>query len=286
MANRRFNQFFNTLHKMPILLDCNFVVDSTSTSGITSLKGAGIQNVYMHTSGSPVAGNPNPASGIAIVQLQDNYNRYFGGFSSIFSPQSGSSILVASAGVVNHTAYVITIVGTTTAAGWQSLGLPVGITPAVGVSFIATATTTAAGTGAVQVPKVGGSGIVSIDVVGNPNTMLTSSAANVVGISSGAYMIVRFMGLSFAAGAYTPAGTISAGVVAVATGTAGDAVTNNAGVLNSVGGQDLAVNAQTFTGSAASLTGTASMIATAPADGSIVNLGFYLSNSNILVQGE
>lgn len=46
----------------------------------------------------------------------------------------------------------------------------------------------------------------------------------------------------------TPAGSIAAGVIAVTAGVAGDAVTNNAGVLESTGGQDLAVNAQTFTG--------------------------------------
>lgn len=63
---------------------------------------------------------------------------------------------------------------------------------------------------------------------------------------------------------FTPAGTnaqvtgtISAGVIAVTAGTAGDAVTNNAGVLESTGGQDLAVEAQTFTGSTPVFTGTA-----------------------------
>lgn len=52
-------------------------------------------------------------------------------------------------------------------------------------------------------------------------------------------------------------GTISAGVIAVTAGTAGDAVTNNAGVLESTGGQDLAVAAQTFTGSTPTFTGGA-----------------------------
>ena len=63
---------------------------------------------------------------------------------------------------------------------------------------------------------------------------------------------------------FTPAGTnalvtgtISAGVIAVTAGTAGDAVTNNAGVLESTGGQDLAVATQTFTGSTPTFTGTA-----------------------------
>lgn len=49
---------------------------------------------------------------------------------------------------------------------------------------------------------------------------------------------------------FTPTGTVAAGVIAVTAGTAGNAVTNNAGVLESSGGQDLAVNSQAFTGGA------------------------------------
>ncbi len=317
MANRRFNQFFQTFHKSPVLLDCQFTVDATDGNGITGLKGAGIQNVWMHTSTTPSAGNPNPASGYAIVQLQDNYNKLFGFESAIKSPLSGSSLLIASAGLSVGQPYVITILGTTTVAAWHTLGVPAGIAPAVGVVFVA-ASTSAAGTGAVQVPKVGSSGIVGIDLFGDPNLSIQSTAGNNMGVSSGSYMIFRFNGLSFAAGAYTPAGTISApiftgesytpagtisaGNIPVAAGTSGDAVTNNAGVLNSTGGQDLTVDAQTFTGaahtlagtnsapvftgSAGSLTGTASMVAAAPAAGSLIYLQLYMSNSRILNNGE
>ncbi len=50
--------------------------------------------------------------------------------------------------------------------------------------------------------------------------------------------------------ANTPTGTNAAGTVLVTAGTTGDAVTNNAGVLESTGGQDLITEAQVFTGDA------------------------------------
>lgn len=54
MANRWFTQFVSTLHKKPALIDCNFVVDSTNGNGFgaRSLKGAGVSKVYMHTTAS------------------------------------------------------------------------------------------------------------------------------------------------------------------------------------------------------------------------------------------
>lgn len=201
MANRTFTNagHFYACHGFPVLLDCQFSVLSTNASGVTGLIGAGVQAVYMHTSTTPTTGSPNPANGYVYVQLQDNYYSDYLGFMGQVTALSGSSILVASAGTVASTTYVITIVGTTTAAGWQSLGLPVGITPAVGVSFIATATTTASGTGAVQVPHANGSGIQSMDQVGTPALTLGP-----VGIGHGyPYLIFRFMGPT-ASGDTTP----------------------------------------------------------------------------------
>lgn len=192
MANTFFYNagHFYCKHNVPVLLDCQFTVAAGNGAGITGLKGPGIQAVYMHTSTTPVAGNPNPASGICIVQLQDSYYSDFLGFMGQVTTTSGSSILVASAGTVASTTYVITILGTTTTAGWQSLGLPVGITPAVGVAFVATATTTATGTGAVQVPHANGTGIQSVEQVGAPGLTLSST-----GLQAGyPYVIFRFMG--------------------------------------------------------------------------------------------
>src|SRR5580698_6062891 len=80
----------------PVLIDCNFVVDSTNGNGlgIRSVKGQGVANVYMNTSATPAAGNPNPAAGYALVQLSANYNRYLGGFSGLVSPVTGSPLAI------------------------------------------------------------------------------------------------------------------------------------------------------------------------------------------------
>ena len=228
MANRRFNQFFNTLHKMPVLLDCQFVVDQTSVTGVTGLKGGGIQAVYMKAN-SPSTANPNPAVGYIVVQLQDNYNRLFGYSASIRSPNSGSNLLVASAGLTIGAVYVITVLGTTTAAQWLALGVPAGETPAVGLPFVAKATS-ATGTGAVQLPASAGAGAAEIDLIGVPELSLTSSAPNAMGSSSTSYLIFR---------------SLSATSSSVTT-----------------------------------------LIPAAPAAGSLIYLQLYLSNSNILVQGE
>ena len=167
---------FYVPHTRPILIDCNFIVDPANGNGlgIRSLKGQGVRNVFMHTSSTPGVGNdgyvnPNPASGNILVQFRDNFTRYYGGFSGFIPPVSGTPILVASAGVTAGTAYTIVSVGTTTQAGWQSLGLPAGVIPNVGASFIASVTGTATGTGAVEVPASGYSGIDHIEVVGDPN---------------------------------------------------------------------------------------------------------------------
>lgn len=102
----------------PVLIDCNFVVDATNGNGlgIRSLKGAGVQNVFMHTSATPGLGNngilnPNPAVGYAWVQLANGYNRYAGGFSGFVSPLSGSNLAINAAALTVGQPYVITSVG-------------------------------------------------------------------------------------------------------------------------------------------------------------------------------
>lgn len=169
MASRNFaNSRIYTGSVMPVLINCNFVVDSANGNGlgIRNLKGAYVSNVFMNTS-APLAGsgNPNPTAGNIVVQLQDNYNRYLTGFSGMVSPLSGSTI---TSGLTLGAPYVIVSLGSSTAAQWQTAGLPVGILPAVGASFIAAATSIAGG-GAVQAPSV--SGIDHIEIIGDPNQM-------------------------------------------------------------------------------------------------------------------
>ncbi len=168
---------FYVPHVRPVLVDCNFIVDAANGNGlgIRSLKGQGVQNVFMHTSTTPGRGpngvlNPNPAAGIILVQLADNFSRYYGGFSGFVPPVATSTKIDDSALTVGHV-YVITTVGNSTLAQWQSIGLMPGITPAVGVAFVATAIGIAgeAGTSTSRVMIPGASGITSIEAIGNSN---------------------------------------------------------------------------------------------------------------------
>lgn len=189
-ANRNFaNSRIYTGHVMPVLLDCNFVVDSTNGNGlgIRSLKGPYVQSVYMHTSATPAAGNPNPASGTIVVQLQDGYSRSYSGLHAFVSPVSGSAIKIDNSAMTAGVAYIITTLGDATAAKWHAIGVPAGVTPAVGVSFIA-ATNGGAGnvlTSRVMATAATGSGIASIETVGDPNLSIAPlpSAAQGYGAS-------------------------------------------------------------------------------------------------------
>lgn len=201
---------------MPVLIDCNFVVDSTNGNGlgIRSLKGPYVKSVYMATSATPAAGNPNPAAGVIILQLTDNFSRSFSGFNAIVSPLSGTPLTAVTAG----TAYVIVSLGTATLAQWHAVGLPVGFTPAVGAAFIATASATIGGSAAVEITATAGSGITSIETVGDPNATLSNS-------------------------------------------------------VYATGGQII-------------LQCYASGVKTAPANGTVISLASYLSNSSIMIAGE
>lgn len=226
MANRNWASGgkIYSMHVSPVLLDCNFVVDSTNGNGlgIRNLKGPAVKAVYMHTSASAAAGNPNPAAGTILVQLADNYNRSFSGFNAIVSPVSGSALTATTA----STPAIIVSLGTATPAqslaDFQAKGLPVGITPAVGVAFVPTASGTIGHSAAVEIAAATGSGICSIETLGDPNTTISPNPS--VGQGYGAYVILQCRDY--------------AGAIA------------------------------------------------APADGSVISLGLYLSNSSVLVQGE
>lgn len=178
----------------PVRLSCNFVVDSTNGNGlgIRSLKGSCFSAVYMHTSATAAAGNPNPPAGYIYVKLADNYNRYVGGFSGQVSPVSGTPLTATT----NHSVYTIVSLGTATLAQWQAAGLPAGFTPAIGTSFVATATGTIGGSAAVEVIATAGSGIDHIEIVGDPNQTLANSAQPTNG---GGYILMA----CFAGGAIT-----------------------------------------------------------------------------------
>lgn len=188
MSNRRDIQFHYSPHNKATVLDCSFIVDQTNGNGfgVRSLKKSGrIASVFMNTSVTPGTAlngqvNPNPQAGIITVTLQDNYNTYLGGYSGFSGPLSGTpiSISTGSSLTAGHP-YVIISLGTTTQAQWQAVGLSSAIKAAVGVSFIASATS-GAGTGQVEAPLAGGAGIDHIETVGDPNLMGNSLAATIV----------------------------------------------------------------------------------------------------------
>lgn len=203
MANRNWASGgkIYSMHVKPVLLDCNFVVDSTNGNGlgIRSLKGPAVQNVFMHTSASPGAGNsnpatpgvsvinPNPAAGTIIIQLQDNYNRSFSGFNAIVSPVSGTPLTSTTANVAN----VIVSLGTATLAQWQAKGLPRGITPAVGVAFVPSASGLIGGSAAVEIAAAAGSGVMSIETLGDPNLTLSPAPSQSQGFGGQIILQVR-----------------------------------------------------------------------------------------------
>lgn len=219
MANRNWSSGgkLYSMHTSPVMIDCNFVVDSTQSNGISSLKGPTVSAVYMHTSASASA--TNPSAGSIIVQLADNYNRSLvAGVSAIISPISGSPLTATTIGVPVS----ITALGTATATQWQAKGLPAGVTPAVGVSFVPSASGTIGGSAAVQIAAATGSGIASIEILGNPSLSIAPDPTANQGY--GAYFILQ---------------------------------------------------CRDYAGAIAQ-----------PADGSIIQLEFLLSNSSVTVQGE
>jgi hypothetical protein len=180
MANRNFASAGKLYsgHVKPVLLDCNFVVDSTNGNGlgIRNLKGPYVQNVFMHTTATPGAGNsslaspgqpvinPNPAAGTIVIQMQDGYNRVYSGGNSIVSPL-GTPVTALTAGV----AYAITSLGTATHAQWVAAGMPSGLVPALGLPFIAAASATIGGAATAAPTAAAGSGIATIETVGDGN---------------------------------------------------------------------------------------------------------------------
>ncbi len=167
--NRRTIQFMATFHGKPVLVDCDIPIGSTGAVG--TVAGMGIASVT------------RLAVGTYKVKFQDTFNKYLGTFAEIWSPNSGSNVAVTA--INPTTVYTITVVGTTTTAGWITAGVPVGVTPAVGVTFLCAATTT--GTGQCQIPSV--SGLAHIEVVGNPNVMVNPAGGAGIG-----YVVVQTLG--------------------------------------------------------------------------------------------
>lgn len=190
MANRNYASGgkLYSMHVMPVSIDCNFVVDNTNVNGITSLKGPTVASVLMNSA----AATPSAtiAAGTIVVKLQDNYNLLYSMDASIIAPLSGSDVKIDNSALTAGVAYTITTLGNATAAKWAAIGVPAGITPAVGVSFIAL-TNGGAGdvlTSRVQATAAAGSGVASIELV---SPSLTLAPNRLLQPATGAQLIVQ-----------------------------------------------------------------------------------------------
>lgn len=266
----------------PTEVNLEFTVTATNGLGITSLKSNGyVNNVFMHTSTTPTANNgqtnPNPAAGYAIIQLKSNFNAFLNMQTSFQSPNTGSSTTTTA-----NSVYIIRSLGTATTAQWQAKGLPQGLTPAVGQSFVATASGTIGGSATVYTPSL--SGAMSAEIVGNPNTEIANSS---VAANAGAYVLVQFLGSTITMNSYTPAGTNSAPALTMNSYTPVGTITNGtpdtfAGTPATLTGT---VAAPVFTGTPATLTGTITQSVANPADGTVVRMRLYFDGSSVTVDG-
>lgn len=171
MANTRLSQFFYTKHIMPALISGRFAVGATGAVGTLSVA-PGVTSVT------------RLAAGIYKILLQDNWNSVYSVIGSAYAPVTGSDVLATA--LTPGTLYVITALGTTTTAQWITAGVPAGITPAVGVAFLAAATSSGTGTA----KAVGTSGVNTVEAAGLPSATIAP-----IGIGSpGGYVIIKCIG--------------------------------------------------------------------------------------------
>lgn len=116
----------------PVLIDCNFVVDSTNGNGrgIRSLKGQGVRNVFMHTT---AAFTGTSHTSVLIDGIS-------GGTSSLVAgmPVQGSGIPAGAtiANIINSSSLNLSVATTTSTTGsitYQAVGNP---NPAVGYALV------------------------------------------------------------------------------------------------------------------------------------------------------
>lgn len=144
MADRNFaNSRIYTHHVMPVQLDARISIAAAGAP--TIITALGITSVT------------HLATGIYQMQLQDNYNGSLNLQGSMEAPVTGGTVTAGA--FVTGTAYQILTVGTT---NFNAVGLPSGITAAIGGTFVATG----AGSGTGTVKAIGSSGILGIEQVG------------------------------------------------------------------------------------------------------------------------
>lgn len=273
----------------------SFTVTPTNGLGVTSVKSNGYVNyAFMHTSTTPTSSNgilnPNPPAGYGIIGLKNNFNHFLGLNWQVDAPATNTTTASTTINVV----YTITLLGTTTTAQWQAVGVPAWLTPAVGLSFVATASQAIGGTGTVGTAGV--SNISAISVVGNPDMSISSSNIAQYG---GAYLVLQFSALSVsgtfagdALAAHSHNFLVKGGQAASTTNDvamyAGPLIgKQEASDATVVGGSATNGGVQTASAGtpAGAITSTSSAAAAAPTTASVVRMELFYDASSVTIDG-
>lgn len=288
--------YYTNINK-PCEVHLRFTVNSADTAGlgITSLKSNGyVNNIFMHTSQTPGINNgftnPNPLSGYVAIQMKNNFNYFIGSPPAFISANSGSDVKIDNSAMTAGQVYTITTLGNATLAKWIAIGVPVGVTPAVGVSFVALSNGGSGNTITSRVQTPSNSGVTKLEFVGLPNTMTNS----VVTVNGGQWLFAQFLAPSstFTGSAlanHTHSLTLKNAAVADGATTRVNAGTN---LLGANTGSDITIagagaNGGIANASAGTPAGTiaTSLIATAPIDGSIVHMSLLFDGSSTTIDG-
>lgn len=284
------NKFYSNITQ-PTSIFLNFTVTPTNGLGVTSVKSNGYVNyAFMHTSTTPTSSNgvlnPNPPNGYAVIGLRNNFNHFMGMRWEVDAPATSTGTTSTTVNVV----YTITLVGTTTAAQWQAVGLPSWLTPAVGQTFVAIASQAIGGTGTVGV--AGLSNITSLSVVGDPDQTIASSNVAQFG---GAYLVLQFgaLGGTFAGSALAAHSHNFLVKGGQAASTTNDVAMYSGPLIGKEQATDATViggsatNGGVQTASAGTPAGeiTTATVATAPTTGAIVRLELFYDASSVTIDG-
>ena len=194
--------YSNIVKPMEVNLQFTVAAADTGGLGITGLKSNGyVQNVFMHTSQTPGINNgytnPNPAAGQVMIQLKQNFNVFLKSEYNLIAP-AGTPVKIDNSAMTAGVVYTITTLGNATAAKWLAIGVPPGVTPAVGVSFVALSNGGTGNTLTSRVAPSGVSGNVSFEMIGNPNANITSNIAT----NGGQFLFGQFLYPTLSTGAW------------------------------------------------------------------------------------
>lgn len=250
MANRNFaNSRIYSGHIMPVQIDCSWSIGNTGA--VSAPVGAYVSSVT------------RLSTGIYQIILNDNYQSLYQMRAVLAGPASGSTVNAGS--FSTGTVYQITTVGNT---DWAAIGLPAGLTAAVGMLFKATGAGSGTGVGAVPITT----GINNIQLLGNPQLMLANSS------SPGAIITIGCFGTTAATTGTAAAQTWTYDTVVVTGTNANDGPPET---WSQATGTATGHNAS----SALTATTTLTNALTDPASGSKMFLSLLLSNSSVTVAG-